>query len=195
MTMDRSQICHLIDVVKRVDLKSFIEREGPTSCMPSGHNSWKCPCPLHRENNPSMHIKREPNGVWVYKCFGCNSSGTIIDFCKERFNESSVKQAAILAATKEDIKIDERLFSLVYREAQIQDNAIREAELSHFLASQSCRMLLRVCAGDEKIMLWVAKSYASMNKCLESGDIVPSMFESIRNEAAEKTKTIMEARP
>ena len=44
-----------------------VKRDGPR---------WKCLCPLHNEKTPSFTITPEKN---LWKCFGCDEGGSVID--------------------------------------------------------------------------------------------------------------------
>ena len=37
---------------------------------------WKCLCPLHNEDTPSFTIYSDKN---LWRCFGCNTRGSVID--------------------------------------------------------------------------------------------------------------------
>lgn len=181
--MNKFYHTHILDAVKKLDLKNFIERETGSSFEKVGQ-SWTTPCPLHRENKPSFVLKLEPNGVWLFHCFGCDASGTIIDFCMEYFNETSPWNAALLAAEKEGLKLDESVIVNALQNATVQDNRQKDVLISHFVTSCVCCKLLRVCNKDEKTMSWVARAYDSMNKILDDDTSRRESFETIGTEAS-----------
>lgn len=186
----KSQNSYLMESVKKLDLKAFVEREAGVTFGQKGHNKWMGVCPLHGDSNPSFSITMMPSGAWVYKCFGCLSSGTIIDFCMERFSLSSPWEAAMFAAEKEGVKCDSSIIIKAAKEAKIQTDQQYDTDLAHFVASQYCRMLLRACNGDEVTMSWVARAYAMMNKMMDDGIASPATFEPIRVEASNRITAI-----
>lgn len=186
----KSQTSYLMDAVKKIDLKAFVEREAGATFAQKGHNKWMGVCPLHGDSNPSFSITLLNDGAWVYKCFGCLSSGTIIDFCMERFSLSSPWEAAMFAAEKEGVKCDSSMIVKASKEAKIQTDRQYETDLAHFVASEYCRMLLRSCGGDEETMTWVARTYSSMNHMLDDGTASAASFDPIRVEASNRMSKI-----
>jgi len=185
--MMRSQSAYLIDVVKRmIDLKGFIEREAGTTFLAAGRNQWKSTCPLHKDGNPSFSVTLEDDGVWVYHCFGCNSGGTIIDFCMELHCIPNAQGAAVFAAKKEGIKCDEHLISVAMKEARVKTDEQHETDLAHFVTCDNCRRLLRACEGDEETMAWVASAYKEMDKLLDNPATVKVSFEPFQSESSRR---------
>jgi len=185
--MEKIYKSYLFNAVKKLDLKNFMEREVGSSFEKVGQ-SWKTPCPLHRESQPSFVLKLEPNGIWIFHCFGCSSKGTIIDFCMEYFNESNPWNAAVLAAEKEGLKLDESVVINALQNATVQDNRQKDVLISHFVTSFICLKLLRVCNKDEKTMSWVARAYDSMNKILNDETARRESFETIGIEASHRAQ-------
>jgi hypothetical protein len=188
---NRSRDKFLLDVVKKaIDLKSFVEREGPTTMHQVGAEEWNGLCPLHKDGAPSFWVKHWEGGIWSYHCFGCNSSGTIVNFCMERYGILNVYEAALFVAEKEDLKCDTSLIIRAAQEAKIKTDRQKNINLSHFVACESCRKLLRMVDGNEESMLWIAKAYAKMNKMLESKDTKPEDFDRFRSEACHRMQEV-----
>src|SRR3990172_8791018 len=91
---------------KKFNLAEFIEKEtGKT--LNKNKDDYSCLCPMknHRDSQPSFHVyKDEDSDCWLYNCFGCNSSGTIIDFCMGYKNLDSPSESVIYLAEKLEIK-------------------------------------------------------------------------------------------
>jgi DNA primase len=68
------------EVKKRVALAEYFENELGCELNPE-NGGYKCLCPFHEEDSPSMKLRDDPNGNgWLrYHCFGCGGDGTIID--------------------------------------------------------------------------------------------------------------------
>ena len=177
----------LFDVVKRsIDLKGFVEREGNATLSQSGMNCWKGICPLHKDSKPSFTVTLHEDGVWVYHCFGCNSGGTVIDFCMELACIANPHEAAVYAAKREGIKCDESLITRAMREARITVDGQREIDVLHFVVCENCRMLLRMCGGDEDTMGWVASAYKAMDKLFDDPKATRDSFEAFRAESCRR---------
>lgn len=43
-------------------------------------NEWVGLCPFHDERTPSFKVYRNGGGQWLYKCFGCQSTGNVFQF-------------------------------------------------------------------------------------------------------------------
>lgn len=43
-------------------------------------------CPFHSEKSPSFTVNAAKNGFWLFHCFGCQASGSIIDFVQKTDN-------------------------------------------------------------------------------------------------------------
>ena len=64
------------EIKDKVSLQEEMEKHG-VSLIRTGRR-MKCVCPFHMENNPSMIINM--GEVETFKCFGCQASGSVIDF-------------------------------------------------------------------------------------------------------------------
>ena len=174
---------HLFDIVKRsIDLKVFVEREAGVMFSRSGHDRWMGICPLHKDGNPSFSVTKSGEGVWFFKCFGCQEKGTIIDFCMNFFDLPNPWSAVVLATEKEGIKCDESMIIKALQEANIQIDVRKEMDLAHFVASDSCRQLTLACEGDVETLAWISKMFHKMNNLLSDEETKPSDFNSIRDE-------------
>lgn len=183
----KSQVFFLMDVLKKsIDLKSFIEREGPADLRNAGMNTWLGKCPLHKDGEPSFWVSKTDDGVWIYHCFGCNAKGTIIDFCMERFGIANSYEASVFAAEKEGVKCDASLIIKASKEASVKTDAQKIINLSHFVACENCRRLLRMCNGNEETMAWVAKAFIQMNKSLDNQESKVEDFDRIREASCQK---------
>jgi len=61
----------------KADLKHFIYTKiSINDFLDVGNGMFKCI--IHKDSNPSAHIITLKDGTQVYKCFGCNFTGTII---------------------------------------------------------------------------------------------------------------------
>jgi putative DNA primase/helicase len=49
-------------------------------------------CPFHQEKTPSFKVYRGDDGVWLFKCFGCQANGNVFQFV-ERFDKISFTEA------------------------------------------------------------------------------------------------------
>ena len=174
----------LMDVLKKtIDLKSFIEREGPTTLRQTGMDVWLGLCPLHKDGEPSFWVRKWDEGVWTYHCFGCGSSGSIIDFCMERYGITNSYESAVFIAEKEGIKCDASLIIKAAKEARIKTDSQKTINLSHFVACENLRRLLRMCNRDKETMLWVSKTFSRMNDLLDDPNVNPTEFDKFREES------------
>jgi len=184
---NKSQIFFLMDVIKKtIDLKAFVEREGPAELHRTGMDTWLGRCPLHKDGEPSFWVSKTDDDVWIYHCFGCNSKGTIIDFCMERYGIINSYEAAVFVAEKEGIKCDASLIIKATKEARIKTDSQKMLNLSHFVACENLRRLLRMCDGDKDIMLWVGNSFKQMNKMLDDPSASSDTFDKFREASCQK---------
>src|SRR5271155_4194200 len=47
--------------------------------LTKNNNEWIGICPFHPDKNPSFTVSQN-KGRWLYRCFGCSASGSILDF-------------------------------------------------------------------------------------------------------------------
>jgi hypothetical protein len=66
---------------ENVDLALLIAHEN-AGARPSGRNSWKCCCPFHADQNPSLDID-VVKGVWI--CRGCGAGGDAFTYVEMRY--------------------------------------------------------------------------------------------------------------
>lgn len=50
-----------------------------------GNNGWMAKCPFHEDDKPSLSINIK-DGIILFHCFGCNSSGDIITYISKKHN-------------------------------------------------------------------------------------------------------------
>lgn len=183
---------YLYMAVKKLDLKAFIERETGANFEQKNANNWVAICPLHQDSKPSFSVTRCDNGIWIYQCFGCNSAGTIIDFCKDKFDISTPNEAVMLIADKENIKFDESLIIQASRDAKVVTDRQYNLDLAHYLASANCRRLLRIANGNQDIMSWVAVVFRKMNKMLDDKKTTPAMMSELGTDVVQKINMIQD---
>jgi hypothetical protein len=165
----------LYEAVKKINLVEFIEREAGARFDKTGGN-WMCVCPLpsHKDSKPSFSVveKNDEDGVaWLYRCFGCGSSGTIIDFCMDYLAFDYPSEALLYVVEKTGIESSEDVAVKAIKETRVRVDLDKKMECSHFVAASNCRRLLRRFNGNRDLELWVAKSYYTMNSALDKGDV------------------------
>jgi DNA primase catalytic core len=67
-----------LEAIKQVNLPEIIKDYGIT-LKETHRESFQCLCPFHDDKNPSLHISRK-NDKWIWNCFGCHTSGNVLDF-------------------------------------------------------------------------------------------------------------------
>lgn len=160
---------------KKFDLVSFIKKESNVVFEKTG-DRWRCICPLprHKEKTPSFFVYKvsSNNGAdcWMFKCFGCGASGTIIDFCLRYRDYDYPSEALIYLSESLNIKESYELISKAIREARVDSNIKKKIDSEHYLASRTCYRLLKKYSSDKMVSKWVAKSYWQMNKMLKNED-------------------------
>ena len=78
-------------VVSRVDIVDIISEY--ISLRKSGDN-YTAKCPFHNEKTPSFSINKSKQ---FYHCFGCGSSGDVIQFLKKYKNINFIEALKILS--------------------------------------------------------------------------------------------------
>lgn len=161
----------LYDLVKKIDLVEFISKETGVQPVDMG-NSWSmiCPMPDHKDSKPSFTIHKKA-GTWYYVCYGCDSKGTILDFCVDFKGHTHPSESLIYIIEKHGIKTDAEFMTKAVKEAKVECDKKSRLEISHFLASCNCRRLLRRYNGEEIVQEWVAMSYRKMNEILPDNDV------------------------
>src|SRR3989338_8949564 len=75
-----------LNQIKQIDLPELLKSKGIT-VHHNGNGSYLALCPFHPDKNPSLSISFK-NNKWLWHCFGCNKSGTVIDFIRLLENKS-----------------------------------------------------------------------------------------------------------
>ena len=172
-------------VVKKVDLSEFLETEIACTLRwsePGVSASCICPFPDHREKIGSFRIKLMENGDWVFFCFGCNCTGTIVHFCQKYYGLKDRQEALSFICKKFGFdKIDQsELMSMDLIEKKL--NVKKRIECSHIEVASQCRRLLR--KDYKKYSKWVSSAYKRLNKALDSQDL--ATIEKMGFEACDK---------
>ena len=175
------------DYVKRkVNLADFLSNELGCKIHWSQEGvSGKCICPLpnHKDSKPSFSIKfMEGDNVWVYYCLGCNSKGTIIDFCMQYYNLKNAALAVIFICDKLGLDKSDALDIHILKESKNKANLQKKIDCAHVIASRQCFSLLK--KDYIKYNKWVAGAYRKMNDALCNEDL--SIIEQVGFEASSK---------
>lgn len=78
MELKQSQIDELAG--NKESLEQFFDRLPDVTEV--ARDRWAARCPLHDDSNPSLSIFLH-NGIYLWKCFGCNRSGNVFQFLQE----------------------------------------------------------------------------------------------------------------
>lgn len=173
--MKRHESLIFYNEFKKFDLVSFIKKEINVVFEESG-GRWKCICPLprHKEKTPSFFVyKTQTNrgtDCWMFKCFGCGASGTIIDFCLMFKNFAYPSEALLYLSEVLNIKQSYELISRAIKEARVDSNVKKKIDSEHYLASRICHRILRKNTNNKNVNKWIARSYWKMNKMLKEED-------------------------
>lgn len=180
--ISRHEKKNLYDLIKRVNLADFIESETGGK-MTEGGGSWTmvCPMPGHNDHNPSFHIYTS-GGQWFYRCYGCDSRGTIVDFCMDFKGFEHPSEALLYIMRKCGIRNNAELVERAVQEAKVDVDRKRKMEAVHFVASNNCRRILRAMPGNTVAERWVAITYMEMNNLFDTDDL--ARMQAIADEAA-----------
>ncbi|NJK71248.1 MAG: DNA primase [Thermales bacterium] len=83
---------------------------------PAGSN-YKCVCPFHNENTPSMMLSPSKQ---IWHCFGCGAGGDIFKFVED-YDNLTPKEALEKLAKKAGIKLEQKNLSKVKSKEEISD--------------------------------------------------------------------------
>ena len=127
---------YIYDLVKKIDLAAFIEREAGVKFSRRG-GRWTCRCPMphHRDTAPSFGVVRLPEGVWLFHCFGCGSGGTIVDFCKAFWALDTADDALALIADKMNLGSTEEIVKNAILNLKVSVDEQKILEIQHCSAS------------------------------------------------------------
>ena len=170
--MSQAERQRLYDLVKRINLAEFVT-ESTGERPEDGGQSWSmiCPMPFHRDSNPSFHIYRE-GSHWFYKCYGCDSRGSIIDFCIDYFSLDTPTEALSLIVKKHGLECESDFMEKAVKEASVDTDQQKKMDCIHYIASSTCHRLLRSNPTSPEVQSWVANSYHKMNDMLDEVDIM-----------------------
>lgn len=68
----------IVEICRRTKVSDYLRNLG-VEVLRSGKRE-RCCCPLgtHSDSDPSFYIKTLPDGVQIFKCFGCGMAGNVI---------------------------------------------------------------------------------------------------------------------
>lgn len=175
-------------VVSLVDLPSFVEQEAGVSVTGMGDDKAKCLCPLHGDSLPSFSMTRHEDG-WGYKCFGCQSTGTVVEFFKEYYDVDDTRIAMEMICEK--LGLDDEMDvvkAALDNFAIVDSDAGKSIGALHMMAAYRCQNLIRQSTTLD-VVRWVNKAYREMNTALEVGDY--ATIEMVSDRACEMLDDIV----
>lgn len=178
---------YMYDYVKKnVNLAEYLTTEAGCTLNwyePNISAGTICPLPDHKDTKPSFRIKfMEDSGVWIWHCLGCNSKGTIIDFCMEYYGLNSSFEAVNFLCKKFNFKGGDQMSLDSLKDIRKKIDLQKKMNCTHVLVAHQCLALLR--KDYNKNSKWVKEAYMRMNKSLDEDDI--ETIESIGYEASKK---------
>lgn len=174
----------VISLLKRQDLVEFVEQNaGVTFAKTAGAKRWACLCPMphHKDTTPSFGIWKNHDGMWFYKCFGCGSSGTIIDFWMDFAGLDSLTDAVIQLA--DHLNLDESQIVASIGSLRQSFDEERRFENQHLRTADVCRRIWQMYPNDPEVVSWIDRTYRRLNQLLAAMD--PRGFLEIQREALE----------
>ncbi len=69
-------------VLAAIDYRGFYKRHIP-KFEANGNTEVSCPCPFHKDENPSLSVNVETG---LFNCFGCGEKGNVIQFVQKRYD-------------------------------------------------------------------------------------------------------------
>jgi len=164
-------------VKRKVDLLDYMETHLGMNIRHNSDDSGVSLCPFHEDSVPSFRISQiEGDGVWLYYCFGCGATGTIIDFFQKYHSLPNAHEAVKKICQDLNLDIEEKdLSDLPVKKINIK----KTMECAHIVACHQCRCLLR--QDYKKHSKWVAQTYKRMNDALDRESL--EEIEEIGNDA------------
>ncbi len=175
-------------LISIIDLPSFIEQETGSTVKSYGHDRAKCLCPLHGDTDASFSMTKYDDG-WGFHCFGCQASGTVVEFYKDYYSIDNSAVAIELICEKVGLTDEaEILKEAIKNVASVDVDFSRRLIDLHMAASSQCQGLIRLNP-ERDVVMWVNKAYREMNRALESGDF--AILEMVYDRASEQIEEVM----
>ena len=173
-------------VKRRINMADFLETEIECSLnWLQVDTSARCICPMpdHKDGKPSFQIDfKEEDEIWLYYCFGCGASGTIIDFCQKYYELDSPAEAVLMICQKMGFKENSDVIIDCLKDVHKRVDLTKKIECSNIIVSNQCRVLLE--RDYENNHKWVGQAYRRLNKALDVDDF--AAVEKIGYEAHER---------
>jgi len=66
------------EICRKTSIKAYLESRGVEFQRSGKHMKCKCPIPGHEgDHDPSFYVTTMPDGVELFKCFGCHNGGSV----------------------------------------------------------------------------------------------------------------------
>jgi hypothetical protein len=186
----RSGTGHLFNYIKEnISLPDLIEVHVGEDLRWREHDekaTMICPMPHHNDSKPSFHIKRSIGNekVWTYTCYGCGSSGSIIDFCMDYYDLKTPFDAVKLICEKYELKDQTDIVVQGIKNLKKTLNVKEKIENQNIIISNNCRILLKEDYNENKD--FVAASYKGLNKALDEDNM--DKMQEISDQVFDKLK-------
>lgn len=82
--------------IKMLDLREMMKAKGIMLYRENGQYEGRCPFHEDKARAPALYVNRDPKGVWLWRCGGCDKAGTVIDFVMHSEDIGFVKAMAYL---------------------------------------------------------------------------------------------------
>ena len=138
-----------------------------------------CPLPGHRDSNASFRINFLHDNIWIFHCFGCNKSGTLVSFCRDFEGLDSWLSAIEWLCKYYKITDTQDLIIKGMANVSKKMDTTRIMENMNIVISRRLHRILR--KNLERNRQWVSLMYKKLNMAMDGDDI--GAVESIENES------------
>lgn len=121
------------EIKRRLNILDVVQSYVP---LRKAGSTWKGLCPFHQEKSPSFTVNEERQ---IYKCFGCNEAGDVIDFVM-KMEHLTFPEALQMLADRAGVILDKRKTPAQY--AQEKDEKSRLYRINRLAADVFHKVLM-----------------------------------------------------
>lgn len=158
------------ELCRRAKITDYLEERGVRLIRAGRRIKCCCPIPGHKDDTPSFNITETPDGRQVFKCFGCDVWGDIVDLM--HLIESKSKGDIIRGLSKTH-GVELGKFESSYKAMITPEEVLSSFCYEEDRAKMVCmyaRMMLQMRQGSTDAVDKVSLAYQRVDELLELGD-------------------------
>jgi DNA primase len=160
------------EICRTFKITDYLEARGVNLIKTGQRVRCLCPLPVHPgDSDPSFYISEKPNGVQLFKCFGCGEGGNVfklVSLIEDKRMGAVVRTLSRETGVRLDAKMSHGFVPNPHQD-EVIGSFCDEDEAAKIIAAYAMAFM-EAHGGSEDVVNKASKAYRFMDGLVEAGD-------------------------